>query len=158
MSVSAWFVCVMCVHVSVSPHSLQSVLYAVICGHTNGSSEPVVQPLSEGSLYFSTGMSEDYTVSLLFYWPTPHPLYTYIKAAQRSAHHWARGTLAFSLCRPLVHAPHLPAGIAVGNHGPCLCMCMRVCVCLLGEKNVSSSLGLCISKKVLATSYVIHLW
>lgn len=34
--------------------------------HTNWSSERSVQTLSEGSLYFSTGMSEDYTVPLLF--------------------------------------------------------------------------------------------
>lgn len=67
---------------SVSTHSPQSVLYAGTCRRTNGPSEPRVQPLSEGSLYFSTGMSKDYTVSLLFHQhpcpppPQPCPLYS----------------------------------------------------------------------------------
>ena len=159
--------CGACVYVSVSPHSLQSVLYAWTCRHTNGSSEPLVQPLSEGSLYFSTGMSEDYTVPLLFHWPPHTPLqythtdtdthiHTYIKAAQRSAQHWAWGTLVYSLSRPLAHTPHLPAGIANGNHGLCVCACVCVCV-FLSEKNyICSLLGVCMSEKVFTNSYVIH--
>lgn len=83
-------------------HSPQSVPYAGTCRRANGPSEPGVEPLSEGSLYFSTGMSKDYTVSLLFHQhpllqtlpsleythtPTHTHVLTYIKAAQRSAHH-----------------------------------------------------------------------
>nr|XP_043881221.1 uncharacterized protein LOC122769027 [Solea senegalensis] len=50
--------------------------------------------------------------------------HTYIKAAQRSTQRWVRGSLAYSLSRLLAHTPDLPAGIANGKYGLCVCVCV----------------------------------
>lgn len=89
-----------------------------------------VQPVSEGSLYFSTGVSEDYTVSHVHTQDT--------KAAQHSARlRELGGTLAASLNTPLAHAPQPPAGIAGGDHGASV----RVREVVYQEHNTCSLLG-----------------
>lgn len=144
---------------SVSPLSLQS-------------GEPVDTPMGPQSLQFSHCQRDPcifpqacqrITQSLCCFTDPPPPhhhlfpnpptfstvhthSHTYIKAAQRSAHHWAWGTLAYSLSRPLALTPHLPAGIAIGNHGFCLCVCVCMCLFIRKRTYVPCRVYVCLKK------------
>lgn len=95
MCFRAWILCV----VFGLPHTLQSVLYAPTCGHTNRSSGSVVQGCQRDPCIFPQAC-RIITQSLCCFTDPPHtdtvhtPKHTHtqqIKAAPRSAHRFMQG-------------------------------------------------------------------